>query len=94
MANVTITTDIRAGARLSIGMAIYRSERKGVLPKLARFLGKHLKTKRLSDWGFEILPVIREDEFNRPIGIAIDENTILISGTLEMPTTVSKGYYL
>ena len=48
------------------------------------FIGKRLKIKRLSNWGYEVLPAIREDEFKRPIGIAIDEKTILVSGNLSL----------
>lgn len=74
---------IRAGKSISMGMTVYRAKRKGLLPKLARIIGNRFKIERLSNWGFEILPIIREDEFKRPIGIAIDEHTILIGGTLE-----------
>lgn len=72
------------GGMITVGAFVYLSPRKGTLPKITRFIGKYLKIKRLSNWGYEVLPLIREDEFKRPIGIAIDEKTILVSGTLSL----------
>ena len=86
MADLKITgkySNLYAGANIRQGMVVYRAERKGLRAKIARFIYRHFG--KLERYAYELLPAIREDEFKRPIGIAIDEKTILVSGTLNMP---------
>lgn len=72
---------IQADANLTKGSLIYHSApRKGIMAKIARFVGRLSKIERFRYWGYEVMPTIREDEFKRPLGIALDEKAILISG--------------
>jgi hypothetical protein len=76
-------TKLYAGANLRQGMLVYRAERKGLFSAIARAVYHKTKWRFLERYSYEVLPSIREDEFSRPIGIAIDEKTILVGGTLD-----------
>lgn len=60
-------------------------KKTGVIASIARFLHKCIKHKALFNLGYGITPYDPRDNI---IGIALDENTILVNGHINLGNTV------
>lgn len=76
--SIYLNSDVQRGA------LVYIEARKGLRAKVARFFYKLFKWEWLHNLGYGASPLMVGDS-KTPIGIALDESTVLISGRLEIP---------